>query len=179
MKYYIVALFDEDSYESIVPIQRNLSKKFRGNRHSPMPYIVLDILDNPNIDKLYTVIDKIIKPYKKFKIELCDDVSISDTMKTINLKILNEGYIKKINRSLKDTLELHGIHPKNFNNELSISLAHINYFNKDNKRNSDIACDLVKKDDKNITLKINKLEIWKISNNKRETCIKSYPLKAF
>lgn len=179
MKYYIVALFDEDSYETITPIQKNLSKRFRGNRHSPLPYIVLDILDNPNIEKLYTVIDKIIKPYKKFKIELCDDVSISDTMKTINLKILNEGYIKKITRSLRDTLDLYGIHSKNNNSELSISLANINYFNKDNKRNSDIACDLVKKDDKNITLKINKFEIWKISNNKRETCIKSYQLKAF
>lgn len=179
MKYYVVALFDEDSYETITPIQRNLSKKFRGNRHSPMPYIALNILDNPNVEKLYTVIDKIIKPYKKFKIELCDDVSISDTMKTINLKILNEGYIKKINRSLRNTLELYGIHSKNNINELSISLANVNYINKDNKRNNDIACDLVKKDDKNITLKVNKFEIWKISNNKKETCIKSYSLKAF
>ena len=49
MKYYIVAMFDDDSYESIAPIQKNLSKKFRGNRHSPMPYIALNILDNPNM----------------------------------------------------------------------------------------------------------------------------------
>ncbi|MBD7912589.1 MULTISPECIES: hypothetical protein [Clostridium] len=179
MKYYVVALFDEDSYETITPIQRNLSKKFRGNRHSPMPYIALNILDNPNMEKLYTVIDKIIRPYKKFKIELCDDVSISDTMKTINLKILNEGYIKKINRSLRDTLELHGIHSKNLENDLSISIANINYINKENKKNNDIACDLVKKDGKNLTLKVSKFEIWKISNNKKETCIKSYPLKTF
>jgi hypothetical protein len=182
MKYYVVALFDEDSYETITPIQRNLSKKFRGNRHSPMPYIALNILDNPNVEKLYTVIDKIIKPYKKFKIELCDDVSISDTMKTINLKILNEGYIKKINRSLRDTLELYGIHSKTIDSDLFISMANINYFNKENKenkKNNDIACDMVKKDGKNLTLKVSKLEIWKISNNKKETCIKSYALKTF
>jgi hypothetical protein len=61
----------------------------------------------------------------------------------------------------------------------SIKAINLNYFNKDNKRNNDIACDMVKKDGKNITLKVNKFEIWKISNNKKETCIKSYPLKAF
>ena len=28
MRYYLVALFDDDSYKQIEPIQKNLSKKF-------------------------------------------------------------------------------------------------------------------------------------------------------
>ena len=181
MKYYIVALFDDNSYESITPIQRNISKKFRANRNSPMPYIALEIIDNPNIEKLYTVIDKIIKPYKKFKIELCDDVSVNEIMKTVNLSIINEGYIKKISRNLRDTLSLHGIYTTEPEiSDLSISLANVNSFNKDNKKNTnDVACELIKKNGKNLTLKVNALEIWKISSNKKETSIKSYQLRAF
>lgn len=181
MKYYIVALFDDNSYETITPIQKNLSKKFKGNRHSPQPYIALDILDNPNMDKLSMVLEKVIKPYKKFKIELCDDVIINEHMKTINLKILNEGYIKKINRSLKDTLALYGIHSKESQaDSLALSLANLTYFSRDSKKfKNDVACDLVTNAKKNITLKVNKFEIWKVSNNKRETCLKSYTLKAF
>ena len=181
MKYYIVALFDDNSYESITPIQRNISKKFRANRNSPMPYIALEIIDNPNIEKLYTVIEKIIKPYKKFKIELCDDVSVNESMKTVNLSIVNEGYIKKISRNLRDTLSLHGIYTTEPEiSDLSISLANVNSFNKDNKKNTnDVACELIKKNGKNLTLKVNALEIWKISSNKKETSIKSYQLRAF
>ena len=48
MKYYLVALFDEESYKNLNPIQRNLSKKFRANRNSPTPYIPLEIIENPN-----------------------------------------------------------------------------------------------------------------------------------
>lgn len=181
MKYYIVALFDDDSYEVISPIQKSLSRKFKGNRHSPQPYIALDILDNPNMEKLCTVVEKTIKPYKKFKVELCDNVMINENTKTVNLKILNEGYITKISRSLKETLNLYGIHSKHQHDvPLAISLANLTYFNKDNKRyKNDINCDIVKNSDKSITLKVSRFEIWKVSNSKRETCLKSYTLKTF
>ena len=94
MKYYLVALFDDESYKNLSPVQKNLSKKFRANRNSPIPYIPLQILENPNIDKLNLVIDKIIKPYKYFKVELASNVSVSDTRKTLNLQIQDIGYIK-------------------------------------------------------------------------------------
>lgn len=180
MKYYIVALFDEESYNIIAPIQRNFSKKFRANRNSPIPYITLDILENPNIDKLIPVIEKVLSPYKKFKIELCDNVSVCEYTKTLNLKIEGIGYIKKIFRSLADMLQLHGFNLKTSNNDkLSISLANMNYYNKDNKRYDDIACDISVKYGKKITLKISKIELWKMSSGKKETPIKSFELKDF
>ena len=87
MKYYLVALFDDESYKNLSPIQRNLSKKFRANRNSPIPYIPLEIIENPNVDKLNTVIDKVLKPYKYFKVELSPKVSISDTNRTLNMEV--------------------------------------------------------------------------------------------
>ena len=45
MKYYLVALFDDVSYKNLSPIQRSLSKKYRANRNSPIPYIPLEVIE--------------------------------------------------------------------------------------------------------------------------------------
>lgn len=173
MKYYLVALFDDVSYKNLSPIQRSLSKKYRANRNSPIPYIPLEVLENPNIDKLNTVMDKILKPYKNFKVELSSTVTLCDSNKTLNLKIEKMGYIKKIDRLIADNLKMHGFNIKSSNDDLHLSLANINYLNKDNKKyDSEIEYK------PNIsTLKVNRLELWKISNNRRETLIQTYPLK--
>lgn len=175
MKYYLVALFDEESYKNLMPIQRNLSKKFRANRNSPTPYIPLEVVENPNIDKLDLVLEKIVKPYKHFKVQLSTQVSISEANKTLNVSIEDRGYIKRLNRLINDTLKLHGFITKDFNIDLSmhISLATLNYVPKDMKKTDS---EITYKSDVN-TLKVNRIEIWKVSNNKRETLVKSYPLK--
>lgn len=177
MKYYLVALFDDESYKNLNPIQRNLSKKYRANRNSPIPYIPLEVLENPNVDKLNTVIDKIIKPYKHFKVEVSSKVSICDSNKTLNLKIEDVGYIKRLNRLLSDNLQLHGFNVKGIESEevLQLTLANINYNNRDNKK-------VISPIDSKFnisTLKVNRLELWKISNTRRETLIQTYPLKHF
>lgn len=180
MKYYIVALFDEDSYQIITPVQRNLSKKFRANRNSPIPYIPLEVLDNPNTEKLNMVIEKILKPYKYFKVELCDNVSVSESTKTLNLKIEDKGYIKRLSRLLADTLKLYGFVTRGSEDELAISLANMNYVPKDTQKNdTECAIDMLNKDGKKNTLKVNRIELWKISNNKKETVLKTFNLKNF
>ena len=175
MKYYLVALFDDESYKNLNPIQKNLSKKFRANRNSPAPYIPLEIIENPNIDKLDIVIDKIVKPYKNFKVQLLKEVSVSETNKTLNIKIQDVGYIKRMNRLMNDTLRLHGFNVQDTSSEPSmhISLANLNFIPRDMKKidgevNFQPKCD---------TLKVDRIELWRFSNNKRETLIKSYPLK--
>lgn len=175
MRYYLVALFDEESYKCLNPIQKNLSKKFRANRNSPTPYIPLEVVENPNVDKLDVVVEKLIKPYKNFKIQLCTKVSVCESNKTLNVKIEDRGYIKRLNRLINDTLKLHGFNIKNYNNEPSmhISIANLNYIPKDMKR---IDGEVNFKSNVE-TLKVNRLELWKVSSNKRETLIKSYPLK--
>ena len=173
MKYYLVALFDDVSYKNLSPIQRSLSKKYRSNRNSPIPYIPLEVIENPNIDKLNTVMDKILKPYKNFKVELSSTVTLCDSNKTLNLKIEKIGYIKKLDRLIGDNLKLHGFNVKNDNNDLHLSLANINYTNRDNKK---FDTEIEYKPSIS-TLKVNRLELWKISNNRRETLIQTYPLK--
>ena len=132
MKYYLVALFDDESYKNLSPIQKNLSKRYKANRNSPIPYILLEVLENPNIDKLNLVIDKVLKPYKFFKVELSSKVSVSDTSKTLNLQVHDIGYIKKLSRLLSDNLKLHGFNTKslNANENIHLTLANMNYFNK-------------------------------------------------
>lgn len=171
MKYYLVALFDDVSYKNLSPIQRTLSKKYRANRNSPIPYIPLEIVENPNIDKLNSVMDKILKPYKHFKVELSSTVTLCEANKTVNLKVEDIGYIKRLNRLIGDNLKLYGFNVKSINDDIHLALANINYINKDSKKNdSEFKTNLS-------TLKVNRLELWKISNNRRETLIQTYPLK--
>lgn len=181
MKYYIVALFDEDSYERLNPIQKKVSKKFKAHRNSPLAHIPLNVIENPNMEKLNTIMEKSLKPYKKFKVQTCNDITISESLKNVNLKIENLGYIKKIERNLNDSLELHGLNSKSLSNEnVGITLANINYINKDkNGELPSASLDQIKKDSSNMTLKISKFEIWKQSNNKKDICVKSYPLRLF
>ena len=173
MKYYLVALFDDVSYKNLSPIQRSLSKRYRANRNSPIPYIPLEVIENPNIDKLNTVIDKILKPYKNFKVELSSTVTLCDSNKTLNLKIEKIGYIKKLDRLIGDNLKMYGFNVKNDNSDLHLSLANINYINRDNKKFDTE----IEYKPSILTLKVNRLELWKISNNRRETLIQTYPLK--
>lgn len=175
MKYYIVALFDDDSYKCLHPIQRNYSKKFRANRNSPIPHIILEIIDNPNVDKLDSIIQKITQPYKKFKVEIEPSVFVCEPNKTVSLSIQDRGYIKRFTRILSDTLKLHNFSIKSQDTPTNISLANLNYINKDNKRSDNpIAIE-----SKFNTLKVTRIELWKMSNSKRETLIKTYHLKDF
>ena len=175
MKYYLVALFDDESYKNLNPIQKNLSKKFRANRNSPAPYIPLEVIENPNIDKWDVVVDKIVKPYKNFKVQLIKEVTISENNKTLNIKIQDVGYIKRMNRLMNDTLKLHGFNVEDNSNELPmhISLANLNFIPRDIKKNDGEISFKAKCD----TLKVDRIELWRFSNNKRETLVKSYQLK--
>ena len=68
---------------------------------------------------------------------------------------------------------MHGFNIKTGSTDLHLSLANINYLNKDNKKfDSEIEYK-----PSISTLKVNRLELWKISNNRRETLIQTYPLK--
>lgn len=177
MKYYIVALFDKDSYEILSPLQKKYTKKYRANRHSPIPHITLNIIEASNIDRIVPIIEKVLSPYKKFKVEYSDNISISEHLRTLNLKINNRGYIKKIYKALTDDFEINNITVKYApKNDIGVSLATINHFNKDKRNESEVATDC---EDSNNTLKIDRIELWKIPQNKKEICLKSFTLKNF
>ena len=179
MKYYVVALFDEDTYQMIAPIQRNMSKKFRANRNSPAPHIPLALVDNPNIDKLQPILDKIISPYKSFRIDADDLVYLSEPTKTVNIKLENKGYIKRLSRLICDTLSLHGFNIKSLGDNF-ISLANIGYIPKDYKK-QDVKLNFpeIYYDSNIVKLRIKSIEIWKIPTVKKNIPVHSYILKDF
>lgn len=181
MKYYLVAVLDVDSYKIIEPLQRNLLKKYKLPKNSITLHIPLETLENPNIDKLDEVVTKLIKPYKKFKIELTGDVHYHDPAnKTISLKIENKGYIKKIHRCLNDMLKLHGFNIKeSVDSPLYIPVSY-NTNGKDIKKteSSPVQFHLRTVSKRNVVT-ISKIELWKISNSRKETIVKSYTLRNY
>ncbi|ERK28622.1 MULTISPECIES: 2'-5' RNA ligase family protein [Clostridium] len=182
MRYYLVALFDDDSYKQIEPIQKNLSKKYKLYRNLPKLHITLEVIEDPDIEKLDIVLSKIFKPYKRFKVELKDILCFNEPYKSVNLKVESKGYIKKITRNVNDTLKLHGFRVRdNIDNwDLHVSLANTNFAQREWKKNEyEIACSTAKTEGFYNLAKISKVELWKPINNKKEMVIKSYELKTF
>ncbi|WP_244834124.1 hypothetical protein [Clostridium sp. BJN0001] len=179
MKYYIVALFDEKTYETILPIQRNMSRKFKGSRNSPCPFIPILSFDNNDIEHVDSIVKKIISPHKSFRIDALNSVSASESKKSINLKIDNKGYIVKIANELEDFLSLSGINVKRYNN-LYVSLANCNYVPKDLKKQI-VKLNFPELFDKDniLKLRIKKFEIWKTPLVKKVYSLKNYELKSF
>ncbi|WP_027632742.1 hypothetical protein [Clostridium hydrogeniformans] len=181
MKYYLVALIDEESYKKLEPVQKNLCRKYRLNRNLPMLHIPLQVLDNPNLDKLDSIIMDILKPYKRFKIELNEEIFFYEPIRTFNLKIEPRGYIKRLSRLFYDTLRIHGFNvrmPMDYD-DIFISLTNSNNsskgsFNKDSANNFlDRNANLLK------VAKIDKIELWKATSGKKDIIVRSYPLKTF
>ncbi|WP_040214697.1 2'-5' RNA ligase family protein [Clostridium polynesiense] len=182
MRYYLVALFDEESYKAIEPIQRSMSRKYKLYRNLPTLHITLEIIEDPDLNKLDEILYKIFKPYKRFKVELSDIICFDEPHKSVNLKVESKGYIKRIARSVNETLKLHGfnVRPCIDNWDLHVSLANTNFASREWSKNEfNKACTLAKRDGFYNMAKIARIELWKPINNKKEMVVKSYPLKTF
>lgn len=175
MKYYIVALLDEDSSKSVEPIQRNISRKYRLPRSNSTFHIPLGVIENPNIDKFDAVVSNIIKPYKTFKVELGTVLYSDDPGKTFSLQIQNKGYIKRLSRIINDTLKLHGFLVKDISDEnMYLALNNINCISKDLTKTYNTQLDCGSK-----MVKINRIELWKSTSSRKELIMRTYPLKTF
>ncbi len=182
MRYYLVALFDEESYKEIEPTQKSLCRKYRLYKNLPMLHITLEVIEDPDLEKLDAVISDIIKPYKKFKVELSDVICFDEPYKSVNLKVESKGYIKRLTRTFNDSLKLHGFNVReNIENwDLHVSLANTNYAQREWTKNEyAAACKNTKNEAFNKMAKIDKIELWKPINNKKEMVVKSYSLKTF
>ncbi|MEQ8196445.1 MAG: 2'-5' RNA ligase family protein [Clostridiaceae bacterium] len=180
MKYYLVALFDDESYKQIETIQKNFSKKSRSYKNFPLPHITLEIVEDPDMEKLDTLLTKIIKPYKRFKVELKDIINFSEPNKSVNLRVEKKGYISRLSRNINDTLKLHGFSVKNCIETfgLNVSLTSTNITQKEWKKNEfEAAFSSARIQEFYDMGKIDRIEIWKSANNKKEVIVKSYKLK--
>jgi hypothetical protein len=181
MKYYIVALLDEDSSTDIISIQKNISRKYKLYKNLSSLYIPLGSVSNVEFDKLDELVTKIISPYKKFKVGIENNLILSEDFNTVNLKVEDKGYINRISRNLLDTLSLHGFSVKDFSlNTFNIPLSTANHNVRKASTNNSLIIDSSKtKEDLFKFVKINRLEIWKSLSNKKDALVKSYSLKEY
>jgi 2'-5' RNA ligase len=182
MKYYLVALFDVESYGAMEKIQKSICQKYKLSKNVPMLHITLETVEDPDIDKLSRVITDILKPYKKFKVETNGIISFDPPYKSVNLKVENKGYIIRLARTINDTLKLHGFNVKEHvdNWDLHIPLASANYTSKEwSSRDYVAASSETKKDGFYRMSRVDRIELWKSVNNRKETLIKSFPLRDF
>ncbi len=182
MKYYLVALFDAESYGAMEKIQKSICQKYKLYKNVPMLHITLETIEDPDIDKLSKIISDIIKPYKKFKVETNGIICFDPPYKSVNLKIENKGYIIRLARTINDTLKLHGFNVReNIDNwDLHVSLANTNYAIREwSGREYAAACNAAKKDGFYRMSRIDRIELWKPINNRKEMLVKSFLLRDF
>lgn len=182
MKYFLVALFDDGSNATIQNIQRDICRKYKLYKSSPNLYISICAITNPDLEKLDVVVSKIMVPYKKFKVNINNNISLTENFTQVNLKVEDKGYIYRLARSITETLDLHGFNVKseNDNIDLRILLANANHIIKKSYNGGTIAIDSnLDKDDFYKIAKVCRLELWKQISNKKETIVKTYDLREY
>lgn len=182
MKYYLVALFDEESYSLVEDVQRSLCRRYRTYKNMPALHITMEVIGDPDIEKLTRIIYDIIKPYKRFKVQVNEAICFNPPYKSVNLKVESKGYIMRLVRQINDTLKLYGfevredIHDWDFNVNLANTALTAREWSKNEYA---AACETAKKENINKMLRIDRIELWKPISNKREMVVRSFPLREF
>lgn len=182
MRYYLVALFDKQSYSYMEEIQKTICKKYKLYKNMPMMHITLEVIGDPNMEKLTKIVSDILKPYKKFKVGINSDICFNPPYKSVNLKVENKGYIIRLARQINDTLKLHGFDVRESIDkwDLHVSLANTNFITRELSAKEYVAaCESTKKEDSCRMAKIDRIELWKPISNRREMVVKSFPLRDF
>lgn len=185
MKYFLVALFDDESNSIIQNIQKDICRKYKLYKNSPNLYITVSSITNPDLEKLDVVISKIMVPYKKFKVGINNNIGLSENSNQVNLKVDDKGYIFRLARNITDTLDLHGFNVKsddnsNNNIDLRILLANSNHIIKKSHTGGTLSIDdTLNKDDFYKFAKVSRLELWKQVSNKKEMVVKTYSLRDY
>lgn len=182
MKYYLVALFDRDSYSYIERIQRNMCRKYKLYKHMPVLHITLEVIGDPDMDKLIKIVSKLLKPYKRFKVEINGAICFDPPYKSVNLKIENKGYIIRLARQINDLLKSYKFNVReNIENwDLHVSLANNNYSVRQwSAKEYVAACRTAKKEYIHKMVTIDRIALWKPINNKKEMLIKNFQLREY
>lgn len=182
MKYYLVALFDNDSYKFIEKIQKDICSKYKLYNDLPTLHMTLEVIGDPDVEKLSAIVSDILKPYKKFKVNIDGAICFDPPHKSVNLKIESKGYIIRLARKINQTLKDHGFNVRdNIDNwDLHVSLANTNFALREwSSEEYAAACEMAKKNGVYKLAKIDRVELWKPINNKKKMVLKSFPLRDY
>lgn len=153
-----------------------------------MLHIALEVVENPDLEKFSKVVSDILKPYKKFKVEM-GSIYFDQLYKSINLKVENKGYIIRLTRQINEILKLHRFNVKEnlCNIDLKILLANTNYQMKEwntkehntKEHNHNIVFENIKIEGAHKMARIDRMALWKPVNSKKEIVVKYFPLRDF
>ncbi|AAK81466.1 hypothetical protein BJV85_000359 [Clostridium acetobutylicum] len=182
MKYCLIASFTKDSYLNVEDIQRNACKKYKLYKRIPNLHVSLQTLDEPNIDKLDSIIREQLSIYKKFKVQINKShLAYNSSSKMVSLKVENRGYINRIVRSTNEKLHYGGFKfsmPHKDSN-LFIPLANGNYQLKNIlEQESAATCETIPEKDYSF-LKIESFDLCKLVGHRKMYVVKKYQLRDF
>lgn len=181
MRYQLVALFDNDSNEYIETLQKTLVKKHKCQNvnHGYSIHITIDNIDAPDFEKLDELLTKVLKNYKKFKVELTEALFIDSQNRSMSLKIENKGFIIRITKAVNETLRLSGILVRDNPDavDLLIPVATGNFIKRSSIKDEACATSDSFTIPINKLIRVDRLELLKTTNNKKKILIKSYVLK--
>lgn len=180
MRYYLVGLFDENSYLEMEKIQKSICEKYKIYRDIPKLHVTLEVVDDPDFDKLDSIMVDILKHFRKFRVETNGVICFDPPYKSVNLKIEEKGYIARLVRKINETLKNNGfrVRPNIEGWDLHVSLANTNFSIKEwSSREYMNACNTAKKDGFYNLSKIDRVELWKPINNKKDMVVRTYTLR--
>ncbi|EGT3617498.1 2'-5' RNA ligase family protein [Clostridium perfringens] len=180
MLYYLVALFDKDSYALIKPMQESISNEYKLYKNLPMLHITLAVIEDPDMDKLNDVIKNTLKSYKKFKVCLNGVICFGSPYKSVNLKVDESiGKIKEISRLLYKNLTKEGFtltsNPDTWH--LHVSLANPYFAQRVwGEDEFESACIKLENYGFNKDLLIDEIQFWRPINDESKMVVFKYPL---
>lgn len=180
MKYNLIALFDKNSNEFINGIQRDLCRKYRVYKLKSDFSIKIQTINDSNLEEFSKIIYDSLYPYKKFKIQISPELFLDDRSKIVGVKVDKSGYIKKITRNLMENFYEHGYDINNQKNNFGIPVVSSNYHIRKMFREQS-QCIMKNKTETPYLgfVKIDRLELRKPINNKKDILIKSFPLRNY
>ena len=182
MIYYLVCLFDDDSYKIIESLQKTICKKYNlYNSYTdlPMLHITIETITDAPLQDLDTSLKNILKDYTNFEVQINGAICFAPPYKSVNLNIESKGTIYELSRNINSILKSQGFivreHIENWN--LHISLASTNFTDREwSDKEYLAACDLVKDINFSETIKIHAVELLKPINDKDQMVVKRYNL---
>jgi len=175
MKYYLVAVLDKDSNRELDSIQKPLFRKGKKIMKSPYMGIPIDVIEDPDREKLQSILTDLLKPYRYFHVDLKGKYTFQNDEKITGIPVTNFGYIKKLQRHLNSFLQLSGfkVTPEKEDDSDFILSMSTEKLTKEFENSGP----LFSTPENTRALRVERIELWKSLNAKKDSVVFSIPLK--
>lgn len=175
MRYYLVAVLTKGSNKELENIQRPLHKKGKNFKKSPYISIPIDSVEDPDLRLLEQTLKDLLKPFRYFHVSITGKYINLAEERITGLPVSNFGYLKKIQRHLNEYMRLHNFKVAPERDEvqdfiLSLSQDRI-------PRELENTSNLFSEEDNTRKFLVERFELWKSLNAKKESIVFSIPLK--